>query len=123
MDIRAEQAAAYVGRHILIDLYGATRLDDCAYIQQACEDAARATGATIIGTFFHPFGEGYGVSGVCVLAESHLSVHTWPEHGIATFDVYVCGKCDPALAVPVLEERFKPGKTVVSLHPRGRIGG
>lgn len=108
------------GRHLLIDLHGgSSRLDDLDYIQAACEDAARATGATILDCRFHHFGEGFGVSGVVILAESHLSVHSWPERGFAAFDVFVCGDCDPNLAVPVLRERFAPSRVEVTHHLRG----
>lgn len=109
----------FAGRHLLIDLHGASRLDDIEFIQAACEDAARATGATILESRFHHFGEGYGVSGVVILAESHLSVHSWPERGFVAFDVFVCGDCDPHLAVPVLKERFAPSSGSVSTHYRG----
>jgi S-adenosylmethionine decarboxylase len=110
-----------MGTHLLADLYGASNLTDTAYIQASCEDAAVATGATIIMSNFHHFGEGNGVSGIVLLAESHLSIHTWPEHGIATLDVYVCGGCDPTLALPVFEERFRPSEMKTSLHRRGNM--
>jgi S-adenosylmethionine decarboxylase len=109
---------AYAGRHLLIDLHGASRLGDLDHIRQACIDAARATGATVLGEHFHHFGEGCGVSGVVLLAESHLSVHSWPEADFAAFDIFVCGDCDPALAIPVLLDRFG-GSPEVILHRRG----
>lgn len=112
---------ACAGRHLLIDLHGvaADLLGDIDHIRTACEDAARATGATILGSNFHHFGEGCGVSGVVLLAESHLSVHSWPERGFASFDVFVCGGCDPTLAVPVLKERFSPTDAKIDLYLRG----
>jgi len=111
----------YTGLHLLADLYGAVNLNDVEYIKAACEEAAIATGATIISSSFHHFGGEDGVSGIVLLAESHVSTHSWPEFGLATFDIYVCGNCDPTLAVPVLEKRFLPKKCKVSLHHRGII--
>jgi S-adenosylmethionine decarboxylase len=109
----------HTGKHLLLDLYGASHLADVDYIQKACEEAAVATGATIIGSHFHPFGEGNGVSGVVILAESHLSIHTWPEFGVATIDCYVCGSCDPTLATPVLKDKFKAETHKGTLYRRG----
>ncbi len=77
----------------------------------------------MLSDHFHHFGEGCGVSGVVVLAESHLSVHTWPENGYAAFDVFVCGTCDPLHAVPVLEAAFAPTRAVVQQHARGEGAG
>ncbi len=95
------------GTHILIDLHGCRRSDDLDYVKQVCIEAAVATGATVIGENFHHFGEGCGVSGVVVLAESHLSIHTWPEQGFVSADVYVCGTCEAERAFPVLVQRFE----------------
>lgn len=81
------------GGHGLLDLYGcpARLLCDEGYLKTALEGAAEAAGATILGCHFHTFGEGGGVTGVLLLAESHLSIHTWPEHGFAALDIFLCG--------------------------------
>lgn len=62
-------------------------------------EAASLAGATILGAFLHPFGQSFGVTGFLVLAESHISVHTWPEHDYAAFDVFMCGDTFPQAAV------------------------
>jgi len=54
----------------------------------------------------HNFGEGSGVTGVVLLAESHISIHTWPELKYAAVDIFMCGACDPQRAIPVLGEHF-----------------
>ncbi len=118
---RTGASVIHTGRHLLIDLFGASNLADADFIQRACEDAALATGATILGSNFHHFGKDQGVSGVVLLAESHLSIHTWPEFGVATADVFVCGNCDPNLAVPVLRDRLLPCSDTVTMMPRGHI--
>ena len=61
-------------------------------------------------------------AGVAVLAESHISVHTWPEREYAVFDVFMCGACDPLLALPVLREAFRPDRVTVGEQKRGVIG-
>lgn len=82
------------GLHLIGDLYGClcdSRLMlDAAYLEAFCKERVTAAGLTTVGSLFHSFGEGGGVTGVVVLAESHLSIHTWPESGYVTLDVYVC---------------------------------
>lgn len=79
-------------RHILIELHGcpAGHLNDADAIQHAMTAAAVAAGATVIATSFHRFSP-LGVSGVVLIAESHLTIHTWPERGYAAVDVFTCG--------------------------------
>ncbi|HEY8189157.1 MAG TPA: adenosylmethionine decarboxylase, partial [Micavibrio sp.] len=86
---------------------------------EALRKSAEACGATVLDITLHSFGEGAGITGVAVLSESHISIHTWPEIGFAALDVFMCGTCDPRKAVPVLQEFFKPGETVVSECRRG----
>ena len=82
------------GLHLIGDLYGClcdSRLMlDAAHLESFCRERVAAAGLTTVGSLFHSFGEGGGVTGVVVLAESHLSIHTWPEAGYVTLDVYVC---------------------------------
>ena len=81
-----------LGSHLLVDLYGCNskRLDDLAYIRQAMIDSASEAGVTIVGESFHKF-DPVGVTGVLSIAESHMLIHTWPEHGYAAFDMFTCG--------------------------------
>lgn len=80
------------GRHILLDVWDVDyeALNDLGRMKTVMKEAARAAGATIVDTSFHRFPV-QGLSGVVVLAESHISVHTFPEHGYASFDVFTCG--------------------------------
>lgn len=112
----------YAGGHLLLDLWEAANLTDPQEIDRALCDAARAAGATILHSHFHQFGEGGGVSGVVVLAESHISIHTWPERDFAAVDVFMCGACDPLKAIPVIREAFTPGRIQLSEHRRGLSG-
>jgi S-adenosylmethionine decarboxylase len=110
---------AYAGDHLLVELWDAERLGDAPHIQNALERAARAAEATVLHSHYHPFGEGMGVSGVTILAESHISIHTWPERGYAAIDVFMCGNCDPMRTLPVLEAAFRPGRIETHLIQRG----
>lgn len=111
--------ARYAGGHLLLDLWGARNLTDPEIIENTLTEAAEASGATILHAHFHQFGAGGGVSGVLVLAESHISIHTWPERDFAAIDIFMCGACDPGKAVPVLEAGFRPAESKLSEQRRG----
>ncbi len=111
----------FAGTHLLVDLWGATNLDDPAAIDAALREAATVAGATILHGHFHHFTPNGGVSGVLVLAESHISIHTWPERDFAAIDIFMCGACDPRLGIPVLERAFRPQRTDVDEQLRGRV--
>jgi S-adenosylmethionine decarboxylase len=108
------------GMHLLIDFWGASHLEDSAYIEHALKQAAHACGATVLAIHLHTFGENAGVTGVAMLAESHISIHTWPEISYVALDVFLCGNSDPHRAVPVLHEFFKPVKMKVTESARGK---
>ncbi len=82
------------GLHLIGDLFecrcAPERLLDAAWIEKLCVDMVNEVGLTAIAHVFHAFGDDGGVTGMVVLAESHLSLHTWPEDGYVTLDVYVC---------------------------------
>ena len=109
----------FAGVHLIIDLHEAERLDDLAYVEQVLRDCVTAARASLLHIHLHHFTPNGGVSGVAVLAESHISVHTWPECGYAAFDVFMCGATEPHRTVEVLKAAFKPGRLTVSEHLRG----
>lgn len=109
----------YAGTHLLIDIWGAERLDDLPHVEATLTEAVRVTGATLLNIDLHHFTPNNGVSGVAVLAESHMSIHTWPELGYAALDIFVCGDCSPDRAVPVLRDAFKPTHIQLAEHKRG----
>lgn len=112
---------AYAGDHLLVEMWDADHLANADVIQSALERAARAAGATVLHSYYHPFGEGMGVSGVTILAESHISIHTWPERGYAAIDVFMCGDCDPNLTLPVLQDAFSPSRIESQQFQRGMM--
>lgn len=110
--------AVFAGTHLIIEMTGAEGLDDEARIRDAFIRAIDAAGATLLHIHLHRFSP-QGVSGVAVLAESHISVHTWPEHGYGAFDVFMCGEADPWKAAEVLKEAFAAEQAEVRELRRG----
>ncbi|GAA5081078.1 adenosylmethionine decarboxylase [Maritalea mobilis] len=97
--------AVFAGTHLIIEVENGHGLDDEDRIQQAFRDCVDECGATLLHIHTHKFSP-QGVSGVAVLAESHISVHTWPEIGYGAFDVFMCGDAQPWKAVDVLRRAF-----------------
>lgn len=108
------------GSHLIIDLYDANKLDDIDHIERALRDCVDAAGATLLHIHLHHFEPNGGVSGVAVLAESHISIHSWPENGYAALDVFMCGDAKPEACVPVLRKAFQPERIAVSEILRGQ---
>ena len=97
-----------IGRHLIAEYYGCTAplLNDVEALRGAMIEAAEIVGATVLGHTFHGFSP-QGASGTVVIAESHLSVHTWPERGYVAVDIYTCGGLDPRKGFDLLTERFQ----------------
>jgi S-adenosylmethionine decarboxylase len=92
-----------------------------ATVTEAERRAVEAAGATLLHIHLHHFTPNGGVSGVAVLAESHISVHTWPECDYAAFDIFMCGDARPELGAEVLRETFTPSRTEIVEHRRGVV--
>ncbi len=112
------------GVHLIADLYGidADKLRDSAGLAQLLDAAAKQAGATILHSNFHQFGEGNGVTGVVLLAESHISIHTWPESGFAALDIFMCGRAAPQRALDCIELNLQPSDRRVHEVARGMPG-
>ncbi len=111
----------FAGSHIIVDLWGAQGLTDVAFIEAALRKAITASKATLLHIHLHQFGPNEGISGVAVLAESHISIHTWPEREFAAIDIFMCGGADPAKAIPVLKEAFQPTNVSIGEYKRGVV--
>ncbi|RMG17305.1 MAG: adenosylmethionine decarboxylase [Deltaproteobacteria bacterium] len=112
-----------LGRHALVDLYGCDpeTLKDTAYIQKLLHDTAVELKCTIVEETFHTFSP-WGVSGVIVIAESHLSIHTWPEYGYAALDLFTCSQTtELARLAGLLEEGFGATEVEYREEARGRL--
>lgn len=115
------EGAFYAGRHLLVDVWDGENLSNADVIDAALRRGAEEAGATLLHVHLHEFSENGGISGVAVLAESHISIHTWPEWNYAAVDVFMCGETDPMRATEVLREAFKPARMEIADHYRGRI--
>ena len=112
-----------LGKHVLVELYDCDYklLNDINFIKEVMLEAAKKSGATVLGESFHQFSP-QGVSGVILIAESHLSVHTWPEHGYAGADIFTCGtRVKPEKAAEVIIARLKPVTHSIIKMDRGNI--
>ena len=112
-----------LGQHLLVEYYNCNPeiLDDVAGIEKHMNDAALACGATIVQSTFHRF-QPWGVSGVVVIAESHLAIHTWPEYGYASVDLYTCGEdIQPDAAYHFLKEALQAELTETQFLKRGNL--
>jgi S-adenosylmethionine decarboxylase len=107
------------GVHLIVDLHGAEGLDDIDLIEATLRHCVHAAQATLLHIHLHHF-QPNGVSGVAVLAESHISIHTWPDAGYAALDVFMCGKASPDACIPVLREAFKAKRVEVNEVLRGQ---
>ena len=112
-----------LGKHLLLELNGCDHklLNDISFIKETMLAAAKESGATVLGESFHQFSP-QGVSGVIIIAESHLTVHTWPEHGYAGADIFTCGtRVKPEKAAKVIIAKLKPSTHSIILMERGII--
>jgi S-adenosylmethionine decarboxylase len=115
---------APVGIHCILDMYQCppSLLNDAEHVSRAVEEAVRAAGATLLKSFTHRF-DPQGVTAIALLAESHLSIHTWPERGYAAVDIFTCGKSSkPEEAMASMVGLFKAGGYSSSVIERGRAG-
>lgn len=111
----------FAGTHLILDFHGAQRLDDLELMEAGLRRAVEAAGATLLHIHLHHFTPNGGISGVAVLAESHISVHTWPECSYAAFDIFMCGDARPELGAEVLRQTFAPTRTEIVEHRRGVV--
>jgi S-adenosylmethionine decarboxylase len=111
-----------VGSHILADFYGvsARLLQSRNELEVLLRNAAETAGATVLGSHFHSFGSAQGITGVVLLAESHISIHTWPESEFAAVDIFMCGTANPQRALEALVEALSPTQQHVEVAARGR---
>lgn len=112
------EGKVFAGTHLIIEVVDGSGLDDQQRIEAAMTDCVTECGATLLHIHTHRFSP-QGVSGVAVLAESHISVHTWPEIGYGAFDVFMCGAAQPWKAVDVLRHAFAAGDVRVKELLRG----
>ncbi len=111
----------YAGTHLILDFWGAKHLDDLQIVENALRESVVRCNATLLHIHLHHFTPNGGVSGVAVLAESHISVHTWPERDFAAFDIFMCGDARPEEAISVLKRAFHPKVMNITENLRGMV--
>jgi S-adenosylmethionine decarboxylase len=111
----------YAGVHLLLEFWQVENIDSIKTIKKALIEAVEAAGATLLKIELHKFSP-QGISGVAVIAESHISIHTWPEYNYVAIDVFTCGqKVKPYRAVAALKKSFQPKKFKIKEIKRGKI--
>ena len=108
-----------MGKHYLLNLYECSfvHLNDEHFLIDLLENAAIDSGATVCQTIFKKF-EPQGVTVICLLSESHISIHTWPEEGKAACDVYTCGDCNPKIGCDIIIEQLNSSRHTLSYIER-----
>ncbi len=109
-----------LGRHVIAELWGCDfeKINNLDFIERTFVEAALKSGAEVREVAFHKFAP-QGVSGVVIISESHLTIHSFPEHGYASIDVYTCGDLDPSIAANYIAEALG-AKTCENIEiPRG----
>jgi S-adenosylmethionine decarboxylase len=115
-----QNGIVFAGKHLILDLWGGRDLDSLELMEKTLRSCVKAAQATLLHIHLHHFSPNGGISGVAVLAESHISVHTWPEREFAAFDIFMCGVAHPAEAIPVINEAFKPASMEIHEILRGK---
>lgn len=121
-DILYHTQETILGKHLIADFYDiedVSLLSDEEKLKQIILNSATKSGATILRYDSHHFGEGCGVTGVAILAESHISFHSWPERKYIGIDIFLCGKCNPYDALKILNDEIKPGYSRIDELKRG----
>ena len=116
-----EKKKMYAGQHLLLDFWGVEFNNSLITLKKVLKNAIKVSGATLLHIHLHRFGKQQGISGVAVLAESHISVHTWPERDYIAFDIFMCGDTNPEASAEYLLKTLKPKKKILKKIKRGVI--
>jgi len=119
--LQYDEGLAYAGTHLIVDFWEARHLTNQPVIEQTLHQAAEISGATVLEIKLHQFDVNGGVTGIAILAESHISIHTWPEYGLAVLDLFMCGAANPSKALPLLIDVFQPAHLSVNKQLRGAL--
>ena len=118
--LQLELCYVITGKHLILDCNGLQSRMNSEQLDVLMREAANAAGATIIKSDFHQFGQYQGITGVVMLAESHITVHTWPERNYAAFDIFMCGNCDPKIAANKIQAADLLSSCCVRMLNRGQ---
>lgn len=109
----------YAGTHLIIELWDAKGLSSLPKIRKILKDSVKAIGATLLNLHLHKFSSSGGISGIAMVSESHLSIHTWPEYKYAALDIFVCGQVEPYKAIEIFKKQFRTSNIQINEIKRG----
>ncbi len=109
----------FAGTHLIVELWNGRNFSSLPKIRMILKDSVKACGATLLKINLHKFSSTGGISGVAIIKESHLSIHTWPEYKYAAVDIFVCRDVDPYKVIPTLKKGFRPDKIQIAELKRG----
>ncbi len=107
-----------VARHLLVEIVGSGLLNDAGLVEAFFQNLAQCYGKDILALHVYRF-EPHGLSGLLVMPESHVAIHTWPEYGYAALDIFLGASLDPKASVPIIWEYFKPQDVKITELTRG----
>jgi len=111
----------YAGSHLIVEIWGSKNVSSIPKVRKVLKDAIKACDATLLFIHLHKFTPFGGISGVAVIEESHVSIHSWPEYDYAALDIFMCGDANPYKAIPVFKQGFKPKDMQVMEIKRGLL--
>ena len=114
-----DKGKIYAGKHIILDLWDVEFNNNISTLKKIIKESILVSKATLLHMHLHKFGKEQGISGVAVLAESHISVHTWPERNYIAFDIFMCGDTFPNLAAESISNSLKPKRKIIKVKKRG----
>ena len=110
----------FAGQHLIVDVWRANNSHDAQHIENMFVECVEVSGATLLHIHTHQFSDNGGISGVVVLAESHISIHTWPEKHYVALDIFMCGNANPHKCLAVIKKYFGADcQLVVNEQKRG----
>ena len=115
----AKNYIQYAGVHLLVELWNAQNLASLPKVRKILTACVKECNATLLKIDLHKFSPYGGISGVAIIQESHISIHSWPEYKYAAIDIFVCRDINPYKAIPVLKREFKPKSIQVMEVKRG----
>jgi len=113
-----EENYVYAGKHLIVDIYGFDK--EYRKFKMLLAQASQLAGAKLLYAYTHEF-DGGGITGVAVLAESHISFHTWPERDYVAFDIFMCGDTQPFKAINYIKKELKADDVKIKTIKRGKI--
>ncbi len=107
-----------VARHLLVEIIGSKLLNDAERVEGFFRDLAATYRREVLALHVYHF-EPYGLSGLLIMPESHVAIHTWPEYGYAALDIFLSASCDPRISVPLIKQYFEPQDVKIVELERG----